>query len=510
MMARRAWEASVLICGVAAALLLAAWPTAPAAQTVNFTIAFAADPVSLYPPKTGGIIERLAHLQMFDGLVHREPSGKLVGRLAERWAKVDDTTWRFHLRRGIAFHNGEPLNAQAVKVSLDILRDPKSVPASRFRSYKEVRVVDDATVEIVTSEPDPFVPNNLADFGWILPPRYLQDRGEEGFAARPVGTGPYRFKEAMRGDRIVWEANDRYFLGRTKIRTVIWRTIPEASTRVAALLAGEVDLVWEVPPTMVDQVKANANLEVKNYPSPRSVYIGINAWAAGAPPALKDPRVRQALNYAVNRQAMITGLLRGFAQLIGQPLPTSAYVGFNPHIKPFPYDPEQARRLLVAAGAQNLALNLQFAPRWLTREQAEAVAADLGRVGVRVTLQQQLTETFLRELVGYRISNLYSLSIQGNQVIDGTEIYNIAVASWGSFNWNKYRNEQVDALLRKAGTSFDVKVRDSLMRQVAQLTHDDPPWIYMWNNHSIWGVRKNVGWTPRVDDLVSVFDDVRL
>jgi peptide/nickel transport system substrate-binding protein len=508
-MRHRTQRTTALALAIVFTALMALPATLPAAPTTQFTIAFAADPVSLYPPKTGGIIERLAHLQMFDGLVHRQPSGKLIGRLAERWTKVNDTTWRFTLRRGVTFHNGEPFNAQAVKVSLDILRDPKSVPASRYRLYREVRVVDDTTVEIITSQPDPFVPNNLADFGWILPPRYLQERGEDGFAARPVGTGPYRLKEIVRGDRIVWEANDKYFLGKPKISTVIWRTIPEASTRVAALLAGEVDLVWEVPPTMVDQIKANPNLEVASYASPRAVYIGINAWAPGAPPVLKDPRVRQALNLAVNREAIIKGLLRGFGQPIGQPVPNAAYVGFNPHIKPYPYDPDQARRLLAEAGAQNLALNLQFAPRWLTREQAEAVAADLGRVGVRVTLTQQLTETFLRELVGGRIDNLYSLSIQGNQVIDGMEIYNIAVASFGSFNWNKYKNDQVDALIQQAGASFDVKIRDSLMRQVAQLTHVDPPWIYMWNNHSIWAVRKGSGWSPRVDDLVSVFDDIK-
>lgn len=478
----------------------------------QFVLGLSAETATFYPPKTGGNFERFSFEQTFDALLHRTPDGKTVGRLAESWRNVDATTWEFKIRQNVKFHNGEDLTAETVKFSLDLYRDPnESTVASRYRTIKEIQVVDASTVRILTTEPDPFLTNALTDNGWILPQKYLTENGVEKFAASPVGTGPYKFKEWVKGDHITWEANSEYWGGAVKIPTLIWRTIPEPSARVAALQSGEIDLTWEIPPAQVEQLKNNGKLEIQTRPSPRSVYIGL--WPnspAGDGSALSNPKVRQALNYAVNRQAIVDTLLKGHATLIGQPIPSSVYAGFNPDVQPYPYDPEKAKALLAEAGyANGFEIELEYTSRYLTREQAQAISADLAKVGVKLNLQEEEYGQFVKRLTQNKDqSPMYALSIQGTHAIEAYEIYSIAVLSGGSFNWNKYSNAGIDELVKKMGTSFDEAERVSLAKQAAKLAHENPPWIYLWNNASIWGLKKGWKWQARPDDLIAIWDDV--
>lgn len=470
-----------------------------------------AETATFYPPATGGLFERNSFMQVFDALMHREPDGTIEPRLATSWEAVDATTWRFTIRQGVTFTNGEPLDANTVKASIDIYRAPDSVVASRYRSISEVVVVDDYTVEVITSVPDPFLANALTDNAFILPTQYLAEVGIEGFASQPIGTGPYVVGEWVRGDRIVFQANPSYWGGNVPIQRVVWRTIPEPSSRVAALQNGEIDLTWEIPAIQVSILERTPGILVQAGPSPRAVYIGLwpDSPIAGGEP-LSDVRVRQALNYAVNRQAIVQALQRGYGTLISQPIPHSRYNGYDASIEPYPYDPAKARELLAEAGyADGFTIELLTTARYLTAEESQAVTADLAAVGVNVRIAEVEYGQFVARLTQERSqSPMYSLSIQGTQGIDAYEIYSIAIASTGTFNWNRYTNPEVDQLVAQMASEFDSDARAALARQAAQLTHDDPPWIYLWNNSSIYGLRDVWQWTARTDDLISIYDDV--
>lgn len=478
----------------------------------TFTLGMSAETTTFYPPGTGGLFERNTFAQVFDGLLHRQPDGAIVPRLATSWEATDATTWRFTIREGVTFTNGEALDANTVKASIDIYRAPDSVVASRYRNIKEVVVVDDHTVDILTSVPDPFLPNALTDNAFILPIGYLTEVGKEGFASAPIGTGPYVLANWVRGDRIVLTANPSYWGGPVPIERVVWRTIPEPSSRVAALQNGEVDLIWEIPAIQIPLLERTQGVEIQFGPSPRAVYIGLwpDSPVEGGEP-LRDVRVRQALNYAVNKQAIVQALLRGYGTIIGQPIPQAAYLGYDPSVEPYPYDPAKARELLAEAGYPNgFTIELLTTARYLTAEESQAVAADLAAVGVTVKLVEVEYGQFVTRLTAEKSqSPMYSLSIQGTQGVDAYEIYSVAVASTGTFNWNRYSNPAVDALVAKMGSEFDDAARAELARQAAQLTHDDPPWIFLWNNSSIYGVKTVWDWTRRSDDLLFIYDDVR-
>ncbi|HRP48066.1 MAG TPA: ABC transporter substrate-binding protein [Trueperaceae bacterium] len=497
-------------CALALALSAAVAQGAPPQST--FTLGMSAETATFYPPGTGGLFERNSFLQIFDALMHREADGTIVPRIATSWEAVDATTWRFVIRQGVTFTNGEALDAETVKASLDIYRAPDSVVASRYRNISEIVVVDDYTVDVLTSVPDPFLPNALTDNAFILPIDYLTQVGKEQFASQPIGTGPYVLSEWVRGDRIVFAANSAYWGGDVPIARVIWRTIPEPSSRVAALQNGEVDLIWEIPSIQVPLLERTPGVEVQAGPSPRAVYIGLwpDSPVAGGEP-LRDVRVRQALNYAVNRQAIVQALQRGYGTLISQPIPQANYLGYDASIEPYPYDPAKARELLAEAGyPDGFNIELLTTARYLTAEESQAVAADLAAVGVKVKLVEVEYGQFVTRLTQEKSqSPMYSLSIQGTQGVDAYEIYSVAVASTGTFNWNHYTNPAVDALVAQMGSEFDNAARAELAHQVAHLTHDDPPWIYLWNNSSIYGVKDIWDWTRRSDDLLSVYDDVR-
>ena len=288
-----------------------------------------------------------------------------------------------------------------------------------------------------------------------------------------------------------------------------FKFIAEASTRVAALQSKEIDIANMVPPSMVKSVEDGGTADVKTVPGPRAVYIGL--WADGPTPvpAFKDKRVRQAMNYAVNRKGMVDKLLFGFGNLVGQPIP-EGYLGHDPSIEPYPYDPEKAKALLAEAGyPDGFEAELTYASRWLTRDQAQVLQSDLGKVGIKVKLTEVEQAAFNNTLTGGKMTPMYSLSIQGRIGLDAIEIFDVAVITNGSFNWNDYSNPAADEAINKGRSATDPKEREKYFQQANQAVHDDPPWIFMWSDQSIWGVRKGLSWNPRTDDMIMVYDDFK-
>lgn len=239
---------------------------------------------------------------IFDSLLFLSRDLKIEPGLAESYEQKDDTTWIFKLRQGVTFHNGEEFNADAVKFSLERVLNEKQKSPQRgnISAISAVNVLDPYTVEIKTKEPYNLLPHRLFYLS-IVPPKYVQEVGDQEFAQKPVGTGPYKFAEWVKGDKIVLEANENYFKGAPTIKKVSFRVIPEVATQIAELQSGGVDIIRMVPPDMLAQLEGNPQLAVTSTPLLRVYYMAFDTKKK----PFDDARVRQAMNYAVDIDTIV-------------------------------------------------------------------------------------------------------------------------------------------------------------------------------------------------------------
>ena len=251
-----------------AALLLLAGAAGTADPKGELRVAIPWTPETLDPTMNLSSIRATVGVAIFDSLVGRDADGRIVPELAEWWKPLDDTTWQFKLRRNVVFHDGEPFNAEAVRFTVGRVLDPSQKSPNRANIAEIVRVdvLDDFTVSLVTRQPYAPLLNRLIDFP-IVPPRYTAEKGNQGQALRPVGTGPFRFVELVKDERLVVEAFDRHWRGAPRIARVVFKPIPEPFTRAAALRNGEVDVITTVPPSLARELERVAGLRVHRVPS---------------------------------------------------------------------------------------------------------------------------------------------------------------------------------------------------------------------------------------------------
>jgi ABC-type oligopeptide transport system substrate-binding subunit len=331
--------------GLCLALLAIALP-AGLAIGQDLVIAQGADITTLDPTQATQIHNLNLFYNIYDALVTWDPKdiGKLVPELAVSWRSVDPLTWQFKLRQGVSFHNGESFNADAVKFTVDrlITKGVHQVYGG-FSTIERADVVDAYTINIVTSKPDPILVKRFAGYGGqILPPQYIKQVDWKTFAIKPVGTGPYKFVEWVKDDRVVLEANPTYWRGAPKIKKVVWRPIPDNFARVAALTRGEAQIITKVIPDHVSQVEKAGCCRVEHTLTNLVTVYLVNAQKG----PLANTKVRQALNYAVDKDKIIKELYKGYAIPIGSGIPNTDF-GYNAKIKPYPYDPARARQLLA-------------------------------------------------------------------------------------------------------------------------------------------------------------------
>ncbi|MBI4347209.1 MAG: ABC transporter substrate-binding protein [Elusimicrobia bacterium] len=359
---------SVLLAFVAAAALAAE-------PTVLRVCDDIADPPSLNPYRVFSEKTHVILQQLLEGLVRFGPDGDIVPALAERWERVDELRMRFHLRPGVRFHNGEALDAAAVKFSLERYVDPgvRFVGYGFVKTIAGVDVVDERTVDVRTHGPDGLLLNRLAAWIHVVPPAYFAQAGDDGFAQRPVGTGPFRFARWERGRRLVLEANRSYWReGTPKVDVLSLEFIP-AERQVDALLSGEVDVLTSLPGTRtLDVQRATATYVIKK---PSFYTIAGNFNSAREP--LSDKRVREALNLGVDRETLVRFDVFGNGRPIGT-LSLPGEFGHNAGVGPYPYDPKRARQLLKEAGYPKglrlralLKANAQRTGRILAKQWAE-------------------------------------------------------------------------------------------------------------------------------------------
>jgi peptide/nickel transport system substrate-binding protein len=434
--------------------------------------------------------------QLYDGLTkfdlqQGDEIPKVIPDLATEWT-VDEagTTWTFTLREGVTFHDGTPWDADAAIFNLD-----RTINEASPDFYPELNAqaglsiagivsaakVDDMTIAITTDGPLSYLPSNLTTV-FFGSPTAIKDKGNEGFGQEPVGTGPFAFESYQRGQQLALTANADYWAGKPGVDKVVLRPIPDATARVAALRAGQVNWI-EVPPP--DDV---ASLTDDDYQVLTNSYDHSWPWVLDVSKApWNDVRVRQAANYAINRESLIDNVLQGTADPAGQVAP-KANAGYQEGNDVYTYDPDKAKQLLAEAGlpdgfSTTLSYPTSGSGNMLPTPMNEALQADLAAVGIQVELQpvewaSMLTDFFQAQIPGGADAINISLSMQQEG------FWNTWFGTDSSSNAGKYSNPQVDQLLTDAKGEFDDAARADIYAQVSTLLTDDAAWLTVVNDRN--------------------------
>ncbi len=480
------------------------------AQAPTLVIAQGADITTLDPTQATQIHNLNLFYNLYDALVTWDPKdiGKVMPELAVSWKSVNPTTWQFKLRQGVKFHNGEPFNAEAAKFTIDrlITKGVHQVYGG-FATIERVDVVDPYTVNVVTSKPDPILVKRFAGYGGqMLPPQYIKQVDWKEFAAKPVGTGPYKFVEWVKDDRVVLEANDAYWRGAPKIKRVVWRPIPDNFARVAALVRGEAQLITKVLPDHVPQIEKAGCCRVEHTLTNLVTVYLINAQKG----PLANTRLRQALNYAVDKDKIIKELYNGYAIPIGSGIPNTDF-GFDPSIKPYPYDPPRAKKLLAEAGyGAGVDIEIQSGNgiHLNDRQLTEAVAAMVADVGVRAKVgvlepSQRIQLLRANTFPGLLLADPASTTYDADGVLwrlrgPGGIVQKI----WPG----NYEGTRFYQLMEEARFSLDAEKRLKNYHEAAQIYHDEAPELFLFQGELIDAARNEVTYKARGDQRIILYD----
>ena len=479
---------------VAAALALAGPAGAQTPPNV-LVVGQIAEPQSLDPHAVTAANDFRILVNVYDGLV-RNKAGTLEVEpaLAREWTIAEDgLTYTFKLREGVKFHDGTDLNAEAVKFNFDRMLDEQHpfyntgpFPLSfQFSSIDTVTAVDPLTVEFKLKEPfAPFMSNLASPTGLIVSPAAVQQNGKD-YGRHPVGTGAFKFEEWQANARVVVSRNEAYWDGAPPLEAVVFRPITDPNTRVAEMLSGGIDVLLETPPDNVASFQGDANFLVHEAVGPHVWYVMLNAKEG----PFADKRVRQAVNYAVNKESLVTDVLQGTAAVSAGPIPPAFNWAHNPDVQPYPYDPEKAKQLLAEAGAEGSELTFYVTEGGSGMldpvPMGTAIQADLAAIGLKVNIETYEWNTFLAN-VNPGLEGKADMAEMAWMTTDPDTLpyLTLRTAAWpdqGGFNSSYYSNPDVDRLLDEARTATDPATRADLYKQVQALVHEDAPWIFVAN-----------------------------
>ncbi|PYO57843.1 MAG: hypothetical protein DMD83_07120 [Candidatus Rokuibacteriota bacterium] len=468
---------------------LALWAGAGDAQTPapkpQWVVAIAEEGESLDPPTSMLFTSEIYQQHIFDTLVGIEGDDlKVVGLLAERWETLNPTTWRVHLRKGVKFHNGKVLDAEDVKYSMEQYTDQKNRRSVYARGIARAEVKDAGTVDVITTEPVAAMLFNLTRLQ-ILPRDTREKEGAQGFAQHPVGTGPYRFVEWKRDQQLVLEANPSYWRGAVAPRRLVFRAIRDASTRAAELRSGGVDIIATPPLPQLDMLDAG---ETQVVPVKGGRIIIYPFDVTHAP--FDNRKVREAANLAVNKDAIVKNVLGNRGIVLAGPL-TSAWLGHDPAVKPFPYDPARARQLLAEAGyPQGFEATWSISSGVFLKdaEIAEAVAGQLRQVGIRLKLSPTERAKIQKDAQEGTFQGMTSVAW-------GTQFEPDPMVNW-VFMRPHMSTPKIQELVRQGRAEVDLEKRRRTYQELYRTAHDEAMWLFVHAQDELWAKRRDVAWQP--------------
>ncbi|MFK8081516.1 MAG: ABC transporter substrate-binding protein [Granulosicoccus sp.] len=488
--------------------------------------ASAGDSLTLDPhAQNEGPTHTLAH-QMYEPLLQRDMAGEIIPALATSWAVTDDPkVWRFNLRQGVKFHNGADFNADDVVFTINRARQPTSAMKEQLSSVEEIRKVDDYTVEFVTTGPNPLLPNNMTnlfmmDQEWseandVSLPQDI-DNGGDNYAVRNVnGTGAFMLESRVIDERTVLKANDNYW-GKDEfpleVTEIVYTPIQSAATRVAALLSGEVDYIQDVPVQDLARVDETDNLKVIKAPQNRTIFFGLNIGADdlandnvdGKNP-LADLKVRQAMNMAINRNAISRVVMRDQSQPTGVIMPPFVD-GWTEALDALPEgDMSTAKQLMADAGyADGFTITLNCPNDRYINDEAicQAAVGMFAQIGITVNLDAKPKAQHF-PLISGKTTDFYMLG-WGVPTFDSEYIFNFLVHSTtddrGSWNATGYSNPEVDAMIVSLGQETDLEKRSATVASIWEAVQSEV--MYLPIHHQIlnWGMNEAIEFPVQPED----------
>lgn len=525
------FRASILKFGfLAAALSATALPTA-SVSAQELKIGLAAEPSAMDPHFHNLTPNSSLLSHVFERLVESAPDNKLIPGLAESWKAVSDTTWEIKLRANVKWHDGSPFTADDVLFTFARAPNVPNSPSSFASAVKgkTLKKIDDLTVQITTSAPAPLVPNDLSNL--LIVSKKNGDGAQtsdynSGKAA--IGTGPYKFAAYVPGDKIELTANEAHWRGKPSHSKITFKPIKAGPARVAALLAGDVDLIEDVPTADIEKLKKDGKVEISQGTSRRVIYFHLDHWRAETPfitakdgskikNPLQDKRVRLAISKALNREAIVSRVMEGVAIPASQLLDVS-FFGTSKTLKPVAFDPEGAKKLLAEAGFPNgFKMTLHGPNGRYTNDVkiAEAAAQMLTRAGIETSVETLPPAVFFnRASAGANGQPEFSFILVG-WGSDTGETSSSLKALLGTFdkdkgtgtaNRGRYSNKDLDALIEQALATVDDAKRQDLLAKASELAMGDAGLIPSHYQINTWATRKGLKYTARADEYTLATD----
>ena len=505
-------------------LLCLVWANGVSAQVLRAGIK--GEPSSIDPHYHNLTPNNALAREIFDRLIMPDDKQRLQPGLAVSWKAVDDLTWEFNLRKGVKFHDGSPFTADDVVFTFERAPNVPNSPSS-FMTYlkgKKISKIDDHTVHIKTERPYPLMPNDMMTFS-IISKKHGQGANTEDYnnGKAAIGTGQFKFVEWIPGDRLVLERNENYWGKKPEWKQVIIKPIKSAPSRMAALLAGDVDFIDNVPTTDIERLKNEQGIELSQGISNRVIYLHLDHKRQDSPfvkanggGAIKNPlqdhRVRKAISKAINRDAIVDRVMEGVAIKAGQLLP-EGFFGVSPNLKPEPYDPAGAKKLLAEAGVPNGFELTIHGPndRYINDAKiCEAIGQMLSRVGIRTSVETMPKSVYFNRASrgGPGKTPEFSFILVGWGA--GTGEASSPLKSllhtydksrgFGASNRGRYSNPEVDRMVEEALAMIDETKRQNLLAKATELAINDLGSIPLHYQVNTWAAKKGIRYKARTDE----------
>lgn len=496
--------------------------TPDASEGKSLTIALVTDAMSLDPHMKDSGTETSLAAHLYDTLVEYNTDMSLKPGVAESWEVADDgVTWTFHIREGIKFQNGNDLKADDVVYSFErVLNDEELEYICYLGRIEDIKVVDDYTVQMVAKYKYPLFVNSFKYFA-ILDKETCEGQTTDWISENPNGSGRYKLVQWEKESKIVMERNEDYWGEKPEVKYLTFRVITNAATRTAALLNGEVDFIAQVPVMDVERLKNTEGISITQYPSASVNYMGFDhlneTGSAGtdSPNPLKNVKVRQALIHAINIDEIIATNMNGYATPAVSYIP-AGYVGFDESAVRPAYDPELAKSLLAEAGYPdgfNLRIDSRTDGNVNNDQVAMSIASYLEKIGIKTEVNLMPRATFMETTSADNLQSSFFMAGWGDSSGEGITIlcdmiYSYGENGQGEGNKGHYSNPQVNEILDRARVELDKDARAKLVMEADAIAREEVACIPLFFADSIYAMKSNIKYTPRIDDDILAWDFV--
>jgi|LDZT01.1.fsa_nt_gi peptide/nickel transport system substrate-binding protein len=500
---------SIIILIVILGLILTTFTSGLAATKDSINVAVGSPPQTMNPHGSDSDANLGIMGNIFEGLLYRDTEGHLVPGLATSYERLGELTWRFSLRQGVKFHNGNDFTWEDVKYTFNRLKEP--YPVSEFLAFggaiESVEMVDGDpwTIDVKTKISVPYFADNLHQV-FIMDKESTESRSIGDIGQNPIGTGPYKFDEWVKGSYLKLTANEDYWGEVPPIKNAEITPITEPSTRLAAIVSGQVDILQDVPVELFETVAGNEDVEVITIPARRAIYLGLGN-KKGSPTS--DIRVRRAMYMAIDEEEIIEKVMFGHAFPAAQ-IPDEPTVGYDSSIRRFPYDPERAKVLLAEAGYPDGFKITLTGPndRYVRDAQiCEAVAKQLSKVGIEVELDTKPKAVFFPE-VDEHILDFYLIGWFDGTYDFGrsfTKLIHSVEEGYGGLNGSDYSDATLDRLLEESEEIIDPAERAAKLQLLNRIAMEEKVAVitlhYQEDAYAVYKGR-GIEFTPRADTWI--------